>query len=254
MNALSRSLAAALTLLTFAHGASAQTADEVVAKSIAALGGRAAFAKLKSRAAAGTITLQTPHGPSPGTIEVWSVAPNKSRSLIKVEVDTPYGRRQVVLDQRFDGSAGYAIDTLQGNHDITGEQLENMRNDTFPHAYLTYKERGIAVQLAGKEKVGDRDAFVVVFEPPAGSAVRAYIDAATYLPIKTVIKVNVPQLDQDVEMTSDLSDYRPVDGVKLPFRIGVRSSVQNYSIVVEKVEHNVPIDATMFSKPAQPQP
>jgi hypothetical protein len=51
-----------------------------------------------------------------------------------------------------------------------------------------------------------------------------------------------------VEQITAFSDYREVDGIKMPFQI-TNLSVQSFSITVTKVEHNVPIDETMFSKP-----
>jgi hypothetical protein len=41
-----------------------------------------------------------------------------------------------------------------------------------------------------------------------------------------------------------------VDGVKIPFAIKVASAIQSFTISVTKVEHNVKIDETLFSKPA----
>ena len=70
---------------------------------------------------------------------------------------------------------------------------------------------GTAAQLNGKEKVGDREAHVLIFEPTSGSLVRHYIDAETYLPIKSVIKVDVPQIGQQVEQTTEFLDYREVE-------------------------------------------
>src|SRR5262245_36736462 len=78
--------AAVLGLLVSVQVASAQTVDEVLNKSIAALGGRAALAKLKSRSSVGTITIMTPAGDISGTVEVLNAAPNKSRSLIKADL------------------------------------------------------------------------------------------------------------------------------------------------------------------------
>src|SRR4030095_13841037 len=100
---------------------------------------------------------------------------------------------------------------------------------------LNYKELGISAKLAGKEKVGDREAFVLVFEPTTGSAVRQFVDAETYLPIQSMVKVNVPQLGMDVETTNELSDYRYVDGVKLPFKIHSSFRRQYLTIVLSKI-------------------
>lgn len=248
MSVLSRRLAIVLLLVGCAQAARAQTADEVIEKSLSATGGRAALGKLKSRLMTGTITLSTPAGDISGSVEILNASPNKSRSLIKADLSA-LGAGPWVLDQRFNGSAGYVIDTLQGNRDMTGNQLDNMRNGSFPHPFLNYKELGSTAQLGGKEKVGERDTYVVIFEPPSGSVVRQYIDAETYLPVKTTMKVEVPQLGQEMEQTIEFFDYREVDGVKIPFRLVATLPVQNYTVTFTKVEHNVRIDETLFSKP-----
>jgi hypothetical protein len=251
MRAVSGRLALALWVVAWAHVAWAQTADEVIDRSLAAIGGRAALGKLKSRLTTGTITLAMPVGDIEGSIELLNAAPNKSRSLIKADLSA-LGAGQLVLDQRFDGNSGYMMDTLQGNRDITGNQLDNMRNGSFPNPLLNYKQMGTTVQLGGKAKVGERDAYLVIFEPASGSVVREYIDAESYLPVRVVVKMDVPQLGREIEQTTDLLDYREVDGVKLPFVLKATSPVQNYTISVAKVEHNIRVDETLFSKPATP--
>jgi phage-related minor tail protein len=105
MRAVSRRLAVALLFVAWAHVAWAQTADELVDRSLAAIGGRAALLKLKSRVTTGTITLSTPAGDIEGSVELLNAAPNKSRSLIKVDLSA-LGVGQLVLDQRFDGNVG----------------------------------------------------------------------------------------------------------------------------------------------------
>jgi len=250
MRTWSRRLVAALILAAWAQAASAQTANDIVERALTAMGGRAALGKIKSRSATGTITLSTPAGELPGSIETLNAVPNKSRTLIKVDL-SPLGAGMLVLDQRFNGIAGYALDSLQGNRDITGNQLDNMTNASFPTPLLNYKELGATIALAGKEKVGDRDAYVLVFEPVTGSVIRDFIDAETYMVVKAVVKVDVPQLGREVEQTVEFSDFRTIDGVKIAFKVRATSAVQNYSVDVAKVEHNVPIDEKLFSKPPQ---
>lgn len=243
------SLAGLWLVLTFVPAASAQTADEVIERSLKAVGGREAHEKIKSRLMSGKITVSTPGGDIEGTIEVLNAVPNKTRSLIKADL-TALGAGPMVLDQRFDGNTGYALDTLQGNREITGNQLDNMRNSGFPHPFMTYKQMGTSAKLSGKEKVGDREAYVVEFDPTSGSVIRQFIDAETYMPIKMVMKLQVPQLgNQEFEQSTEFLDYKDVDGVKIPFRIRSTSTVQNFTILVEKVEHNVTVDEKLFVKP-----
>jgi hypothetical protein len=249
MKSTLRRLAVAAAILTAGQTASAQqTADGIVEKSLAALGGRAAIAKLQSRQASGTIVLSTPAGDINGTIEFLNARPNKSRTLIKADL-TALGAGELVLDQRFDGTTGYVMDSLQGNREITGNQLENMKNSAFPHPFLNYKELGTNVTLAGKEVVNGRDAYVVVFEPTSGSDVRNYIDAETFLPIKSVVKTEVPQIGQEIEQTTEFLDYKDLDGLKIPYRLRSSSSVQNFTITLTTVEHNVKVDESLFTKP-----
>lgn len=239
--------AVVVAVLACAQIAAAQTADEVIEKSIAAMGGRAAMEKIKTRVMSGTIALRTPAGEIPGTIEMTNAAPNKARTLIKADLSA-FGAGPIEIDQRFDGTNGYILDSMQGDRPITGDQLANMRASSFPHPFLNYKTAGASVTLAGKEKVGDRDAFVLVFAPASGPAVRQYIDAGTYMPLKSSIKMTVPQVGE-IEQSSVASDFRDVDGVKVPFKVEVSSSVQGFTITIAKVAQNVPVDDKVFAKP-----
>ena len=248
MKIVARRLFVAAMILGCARLASAQTADEVIEKYLAALGGRAALAKLTSRSMVGTMTLTTPGGDVPGTIEILNQQPNKVRTLMKLDLSS-LGAGQLVVDQRFDGTSGYALDSMRGNRDITGNQLENMKNGVFPNPLMSYKERGTTVELGPKEKVNGRDAYVLIVKPKSGSIARQFLDAESYLPVRLMLKVDLPEVGE-VEQTSEFSDYREVDGVKIPFRVQVTSSIQSFTISVTKVEQNLKIDDTLFSKPA----
>jgi hypothetical protein len=247
MRNLIQRFAVVVVILAWAQVSSAQTADDVIEKSIAAMGGRAAMEKIKTRQTTGDISLTTPAGDIPGTIEVTNAAPNKARTVIKADLSA-FGAGPMVIDQRFDGTNGYVLDSLQGDRPIGGDQLANMKANNFPHPFLNYKAAGATVKMAEKEKVGGRDAFVLVFEPASGPAVRQYIDAETYMPVQARIKMTVPQVGE-LEQTVVSSDYRDVDGVKVPFKLQMSSAVQGFTITISKVQHNVPVDEKLFAKP-----
>jgi hypothetical protein len=247
MRAVTRKVLIAVLVLSWASLASAQTADEVIEKHLAAMGGRAALGKLKSRSMTGTIALSTPVGELSGPVEIMNQSPNKARTLIKLDLSA-VGAGEMTVDQRFDGTTGIVMDSMQGNRDITGDQLETMRNATFPSPFLDYKERGVTAELGPKEKVGTRDAFLLTTKSKTGPAVRQFIDAETYLPLRVETKIDVPQMGT-VEQSTELSDWREVDGVKVPFTVKSSSAAQSFTITITKVEHNGKIDETLFSKP-----
>src|SRR5688500_2192221 len=101
-----RLVAVAAVTALWSSPALAQTADEIIEKHLSATGGRAALSKLTSRRVTGSITIGTPVGDLAATIEVYSKTPNKTRTLIKVDLSA-VGGGQVVNDQRFDGTTGY---------------------------------------------------------------------------------------------------------------------------------------------------
>jgi zinc protease len=233
--------------LAWAPIVSAQTVDEVIEKSITAMGGRAAMEKIKTRTMTGTLALSTPAGDIPGTVEVTNAAPNKLRTVIKADLSA-FGAGQLLIDQRFDGTAGYMINSMQGDQPITGGQLENMKSNSFPHPFLDYKAKGVKATLSGKEKVGEKDAFVVVFEPATGSPVRQFIDAESFLPVRSMVKITTPQTGE-IEQTADSSDFRDVDGVKVPFSVKLTNAMQGVTMTFTKVENNIAVDDKMFVKP-----
>ena len=67
--------------------------------------------------------------------------------------------------------------------------------------------------------------------------------------VKTVVTINVPQLGGDIEQVSELSDFRDVDGVKLPFTIKSTNPAQTITVTLASVTHNANIDDRSFAKP-----
>ena len=246
-----RVIARGVLLTTFVlvgAAASAQTADDIIEKGIAAGGGREALAKVTSRATTGTMTVTTPGGDVAGTIEVLNQAPNKTQTIITLDLSA-MGAGKMTIDQRFDGTNGYASNSMQGETPVTSSQIDTQRNAIFPSPFLDYKERGTKIELTGKEKVGDTDAYLLLVTPAKGPTSRLWMDATTYLPVKTTTTVETAEVGT-VEQTILLSDFRQVDGLTVPFKVVGSSAIQTFTVVVTKVEHNVNVDPARFAKPA----
>jgi len=246
-----RVIARGVLLTTFVlvgAAASAQTADDIIEKGIVAGGGREALAKVTSRVTTGTMTVTTPGGDVAGTIEVLNQAPNKTQTIITLDLSA-MGAGKMTIDQRFDGTNGYASNSMQGETPVTSSQIDTQRNAIFPSPFLDYKERGTKIALTGKEKIEDKDAYVLLVTPAKGPASRLWVDATTYLPVKTTTTVETAEVGT-VEQTILLSDFRQVDGLTVPFKVVGSSAIQTFTVVVTKVEHNVNVDPARFAKPA----
>lgn len=222
----------------------AQTPDDIVEKHIAAIGGRDALARITSRRAVGTVTLSTPNGELAGLVEMDDKAPNKTRQSLQIDLSSRGVAAPVIMEQKFDGTSAWFLSSMQGNSEITGTFVDNMRNSTFPSNLLGYKAAGVTLALLPREQMNGADAIVLRWTPKVGPAVRMYFDATTYLLGRTVVTVNSNQTTGDIEQTMTFSDYRAIDGVKVPFQI-VYSTGQ--TVKFTKIEHNVPFDDALFS-------
>jgi outer membrane lipoprotein-sorting protein len=100
-----------------------------------------------------------------------------------------------------------------------------------------------------REKAGDRDAYVILFTPKTGPAMRAFIDVENLMLVRTVMSINVPQVGGDIEQVVEFSDYRDVDGVKVAFAITSTNSLQTIKATLTDVKHNTEIDDASFVRP-----
>jgi hypothetical protein len=236
-----------LLVVGCAGAAFAQTADDVVERHLAALGGREALAKITSRKSTGTVTLSTSAAELAGVVEVYSKPPNKTHVIIRLDLTPVAGTGEMIVQQIFDGKTGYGLNSLQGDSEITGRQLANMRNNLFPSPLLAYKDAGLRLELLPHEMVNGRDAFVLRSSPAAGSPSRLFFDAETYLLVRVVTTIDGPQ-GGELEQTNDFSDFRVVDGVKVPFRVVNATALQTLTATLTTVQHNIAIDDAMFVK------
>jgi len=244
---LTRLMTAGLMLMLGATSALAQTADEIVEKHLAAIGGRDAIGRIRTRVSTGTVSVTTPLGELSGTVESFAKAPNKSRTLVKIDL-TAFGAGQLINDQRFDGNSAYVIDSLNGNRDITGTQLDAMKNNGFPTALLDYRARGHALALVGKEPAAGKPAFVLEITPKTGPRARAWIDVESYMVVKTSVRIDAPSVGE-VEQITEFNDYRTVDGVKVAYSVKSSNPMQTVTATLTDVRHNVEVDDTSFVKP-----
>lgn len=236
------------TALVMCAGAFAQeaakapdlTAEQILDKSIDASGGKAAHEKITSTVAKGTVDITFAPGAS-ATTEIYAKAPNKRLTVTVVD---GYGE----IRQGFDGTIGWSEDPQGGLRDLSGDELEQTKRSADIHAALKWREIYPKVELKGKEKVNNRDAYVVILTPKTGKTVTQFIDAETFLPSRVVTTVVSPQ--GEFETKTELADYRDVDGIKVPFQITQTIPMGDLIIKFTEMKNNVPVDDAKFVKPS----
>ncbi len=215
------------------------SATQILDNYVEKLGGKAALEKLTSRSAKGSF--EVPEFGASGTLEMHAKAPNK----IVLIIDVPgFG----VVQQGYDGKIGWDQNPQTGLTELSGADLESKKLDSDFYRAIHLKELYPTLTVKGKEKVADRDAYLVEAKPASGVVEKWYFDVENSLLVRVDAERSSPQGSAVVE--SYFSDYRDVDGVKFPF--GIRQVMPGLTIMskLDEVKNNVDIEDAKFAKPA----
>jgi hypothetical protein len=215
------------------------SADQIVTKYVQAVGGKAAIEKLNSRQTKGTFDLPA-MGVSAG-MEAYAKAPNKSAFTI----DVPgFG----LVQRGYNGTVGWESNPQNGLRDLSGNELAQMKLGAEFYRDVKLQQLFPKMTVKGIEKVGGQDAYVVEATSAEGIMQKMFFDAQSGLIVRAETEADTPQ--GKMAVTVLYSDYRDVDGVKIPFTTEQKSAAIEFVIKLESVKHNVPIDDAKFNKPA----
>ena len=215
------------------------TADQILDKYVQAMGGKTAIEKQTSRVSKGSFEI--PAVGATGTAEIFEKAPNKSAAIINIP---GFG----VVQEGFDGKTAWAQDPQSGLREKAGAELGAAKLDAEFYKPIKLKQLYPKIVVKGKDKVGDKDVYVVEATPTESSTETWYFDAQSGLLLRLDAEREGPQGKQAIQ--TFLEDYKDIDGVKLP--VSVRQVTPQFTITIkiEDVKSNVPIDDAKFKKPA----
>jgi len=216
--------------------AQAPDVDALVARNLAAKGGAEKLKAIQTIRIDATATVQ-------GT-----------RTPMVMELKRPNLRRQEVtlngqtIVQAFDGTTGWVINPATGDQPVQlppGATAAMKQQSEFDSPLLDYKAKGVTITLVGQEPVDGHDAYHLAVKTKDGTLRDYYLDADTALEFR--VDGAVEQNGRKGVLSVAMSDYRDVDGVKLPFSL--RQSMDGQTLAdlsVSKINLNVPLDASLF--------
>jgi outer membrane lipoprotein-sorting protein len=238
-----RTLCIALLFLLPA-AASAQTADEILAKVITARGGLSKLRALHSQRISGTISFGDVSGP----FIVEFQRPLKMHMQFTVQNQT--------LVRVYDGQSGWANNPFTGKMNpevMSNDELKNISEESdFDGPLLDYKRKGNQIDLVGKDKFNGKDVWRLKLTTKNGD-VRFYLfDATSFLLLKWEGKRKAE--GQELPVESYFTDYRDVGGLKFAFAIdsGTSPTDINQKIRIDKIDLNPRFNDAEFAKPTTP--
>ncbi len=178
-----------------------------------AIGGKDKVASIKTEKMLLEMKVKGPQGEMSMEIENLAMAPNKTKSTVSV-----MGMKMVSM---FDGEKGYKPKGMAGSDPMDAEAVAEAKKETQPFKEFGYLKNG--AKLDGIENVAGKDMYVVVLEDKS----KVYYDVATGLKMK--MTKSEKARGKIVNVTVDFSDYRDVDGVKVPFAVNTKQSMGKMS-------------------------
>jgi hypothetical protein len=214
--------------------------SQVIERFLRAVGGRAAWLKIKTQYVAGTMEVQ-PAGIK-GTYEAYAKSPIRSLVVFKLP--------SVEFRAGVDGQRSWSQkQQAEAQYDPPAEQAAKKR-DSDSYKYLHFKEHFPNAQVVGIEEVEGAKAYVVE-AIPAGEKLpeRLYFNISTGI----LVRRDTSSEDSEGQKTTGIqyyNDYREIDGLKIAFSQRIIHGYMTIVIKVTEVKNNIAMSDTIFNLPA----
>ena len=223
-----------LALVFTGFAVKAQTADEVIDKYIAAIGGKEKWKQIKSIKVEGQVEVQGLEIP----FVVQSVNSKGTR-----------------MDAEFQGSkfidittpdAGWSQNPMAGKatlQPLTADELKQKLDELdIQGSFVDYKEKGSTVESLGKDEEDGNEYFKIKLTTKNQNETIYFFDLKTNLVYKQ--ETTTKQQGQDIKVSIKHFDYQDTDfGVKMPFKLDQGGMM----LVTKKVSTNVAVDEAIFN-------
>lgn len=230
-------------LALLAMPASAQTAEEIVAKYIKTVGGAEKIQAVKTLRRSGKFT-------GGGGFEAAIVEENKRANMVRQE----FSLQGLTAINAYDGKTGWKIEPWQGKKDpepLGEEEMKQILEDAdFDGPLVNYQQKGNKLEFVGMEPVEGTDAFKLKLTLANGDVRYYYMDTDYYVPIKIDTKRMIRGAEREYE--TSLGDYKEVAGWYLPYslEVNVKGSQNRQKVTYDKIEANISLDDIRFHIPA----
>jgi len=240
------------------------TGAEIIIRHIQAAGGKEALAKIKSRVAIG-IARKDSDAAVP--VAIMSEAPNRVSAVYQFEGFN--------WQLSYDGAKSIFRPTISRASGVVMHKYEEMlasgtmfNSISLYNALLAGESNGAKFEAKGTKKVKNRTAYAVEMKQSKGQLIRLYFDTETFMWVRTEYgSVRITKdmgaftnevTSKDEESTLDFyvetSDFKEVDGLKLPFKVEVvatkpilrQRDIGTITAIINEYRHNIQIDPKMF--------
>jgi len=210
-------------------------AEQLLDKYLAALGGAHALQKISTRVQKGTVTA---FGGERLPVEIYSKGPDKRLSVMHLK-----GGDSVTA---FDGNQGW-LGVPGRTHLMSGAENAAARMDADLYFAVHVKSLYQKFRVAPGEKLDGHDTFLVIGRNEGEPPLQLYFDRQSGLLIRLVRYAETPLGRNPTQI--DYADYRDSGGVMLPFRWTLGRPGNRFTVQIDQLQHNIPVDDARFVAP-----
>ena len=220
--------------------ASDLTADQLIAKYAAARGGEQKLKSIRSTTMTGA----------------WEPISGGSNPIVVMVAPGRYMRRIAhVMTNVVDGQTTWETNTLNGMTEpmpMSSKAVPRFRHSADPQGPLVDpKAKGNKIEVVGKQPWRGSQVYKLKVTLSDRAVSFFYLDAKSFLLVRSVSRMYVPQMDKTVDMEMTYRDFRDVDGVKWPFteESNAPETGFKYTITWTAIDINKPLDESAFKMP-----
>jgi photosynthetic reaction center cytochrome c subunit len=214
-------------------------ADQLLDKYLSSIGGNAALQKVTSRVEKGSLTVDGHQLP----IEVYAKAPDKRVTIMHL----PNGESITA----FDGKQGW-LSNAGRPHMMSAAENEAVRIDSDFYFASHVKTLYAKFTVVPGEKIDGHDTYLVLGRNEGQPPLRLYFDQQSGVLVRQVRYAETALGRMPTQI--DYADYRDADGVKIPYRWTLARPGNRFTIQIDDVKQNVPVDDAKFAAPPMPPP
>lgn len=236
-------------LLCTTVGMKAQTAEEIVAKYIDAIGGMEKVDAVKSIQMKATVD----YGGMSIPLEMVTLL--DGRMFVKINF-----QGKEITQMAFDGETLWSTNFMTMKAEKSeSEDNENMKRNVgdFMSSLLQYKKNGYTIELLPEETINGTACFkikltkktMLVDKNEVPNIEYYYIDKENFVPV--FVESEIPSGDMKGQISqTEYSDYQEINGVFVPFSMkqGIKDQ-GGQTIQFTSIEFNKEFDANMFKFP-----
>jgi photosynthetic reaction center cytochrome c subunit len=222
------------------------TADAILAKYLDAVGGKAALEKILTREQTGAMHVGSqPGGHDAGDaadqqfpITIYSEAPDKRISKTKMN-----GTESVTA---YNGTAGW-LSTPGGVRPMNATEGQAASIDAQLHFASALPQLYTDFRVRPGDPIDGKATYMVSANGKDQLPLRLYFDQQTGLLLRLIRYAETPLGRLPTQI--DYADYRKADDVTIPFRWTLARPSGRFTIQIETVKQNAPIDEKLFVAP-----